>query len=397
MSPSSNSGAGDTGARSPKSPHIVLITTSYPDAAFQPGQESAGAFVHDFALALAERCQVTVVAPSLQAAIARETGLTVHRFSAPSLPLSLLRPGHPAEWPAIFATLRAGQAAVDDVCTQSAVDHLLALWALPAGQWARSAGKRIGAPYSIWALGSDIWSLGRLPLVRRWLRTVLTDATLRFADGYRLCDDVNAIAGKSCDFLPSSRALPPIAPKTLRAAPPYRLAFLGRWHTNKGVDLLLDALHSLPAEDWTRIEEVRLAGGGPLEATVQAGCARLETAGRAISMLGFLGRDEAAALLAWADVLLIPSRIESIPVVFSDAMQALCPVVAMPVGDLPRLVTDYGVGVLADSVDAGAFSSALSQMLRHALPDFQAGLQAAAGAFDVAKTADRFFQAAGLV
>ncbi len=352
--------------------------------------------MYDFALALAERCQVTVVAPSLQAAIVRETGLIVHRFSVPRLPLSLLRPGNPAEWPAIFAALRAGQAAVDNVCAEGAVDHLLALWALPAGQWARSASKHIGAPYSIWALGSDIWSLGRLPLVRRRLRTVLSDAALRFADGYQLCDDVNAIAGRPCEFLPSSRALPLIVPKTLRVAAPYRLAFLGRWHANKGVDLLLDGLHSLSTEDWTRIEEVRIAGGGPLESTVQTGCARLQAAGRPVSKLGFLGRDEAAALLAWADVLLLPSRIESIPVVFSDAMQALCPIVATPVGDLPRLVTHYGVGVLADSVDAGAFGLALSQMLRRALPDFQAGLQAAAGAFDVAQTADRFLQAAGL-
>ncbi len=44
---------------------------------------------------------------------------------------------------------------------------------------------------------------------------------------------------------------------------PYRLAFLGRWHPNKGTDLLLDALHQLRDEDWHRIEAVRIAGGAP--------------------------------------------------------------------------------------------------------------------------------------
>jgi glycosyltransferase involved in cell wall biosynthesis len=83
----------------------------------------------------------------------------------------------------------------------------------------------------------------------------------------------------------------------------------------------------------------------------------------------------------------IPSRIESIPVIFSDAMQMRCPVIAMPVGDLPPLLAEHRCGVLAPTVTAAGFAQALRQALATAPADFAAGLNTAASAFDVAATA----------
>ncbi|MPT43185.1 MAG: glycosyltransferase [Klebsiella sp.] len=70
-----------------------------------------------------------------------------------------------------------------------------------------------------------------------------------------------------------------------------------------------------------------------------------------------MSKPEAEAAIVHADCLLIPSRIESIPVVFSDAMKLGRPVVSMPVGDLPQLVGS-GVGILARQVSSQAFASA---------------------------------------
>lgn len=374
---------------------VLLITTSFPDPALPAGQEAAGAFVQDFARALAASVTVEVVAPGLHSALTGEDGLAVRRFAAPRLPLSLLRPGHPADWRAIVATLRAGQAAVDAACRAARPDHLLALWALPSGAWAQAAARRTMTPVSVWALGSDIWSLGRVPLVRGRLQAVLHRADHRFADGYELAADVAQLAGKPCQFLPSSRRFP-AAEKTLRDGPPWRLAFLGRWHRNKGVDLLLDALARLSEEDWRLIEGVRIAGGGPLADEVGAGCAALQALGRPVSLLGYQDRQEAAALFAWADGVLLPSRIESIPVVFSDALQAGCPLVATPVGDLPRLFGQHSVGELAAAADAPAFAAALARLLRRAPAEFAADLAAAGEVFAVDRTAQRFLAAVGL-
>jgi glycosyltransferase involved in cell wall biosynthesis len=170
---------------------------------------------------------------------------------------------------------------------------------------------------------------------------------------------------------------------------PRRLAFLGRWHPNKGVDLLLDALRLLDEDDWSRIEAVRINGGGPLDRGVRSAARSLSASGRPVEVGGYLDADGAAQLLAWADYLVIPSRIESIPVVFSDAMQARCPVIAMPVGDLPQLLGRYGAGIGVDGADAPALARAIRDATRAPPSRYAAGLARAAHDFQIDLTAAR--------
>ena len=99
-----------------------------------------------------------------------------------------------------------------------------------------------------------------------------------------------------------------------------------------------------------------------------------------------------AELIGWADYLLLPSRIESIPVVFSDAMQAGTPMIATPVGDLPRLFERYEVGMLADDVSASGLQRAIISALDTEVSNYAAGVKTAAADFDVASTAQRFAQ-----
>ncbi|HFQ93169.1 MAG TPA: glycosyltransferase [Anaerolineae bacterium] len=364
---------------------LLLISTSFPDAAYQAGQEAAGQFVYDFAVSLARRARVTAVVPGQQSGVTQEDGVTVRRFGVPALPLSLLKPARPTDWGKIWRTMRAGQTAVAAAVQASPPDHILALWALPSGYWAQKTGR----PYSIWALGSDIWGLGRVPLARGALRRVLQGAVHRFADGYQLAADVEAIGQRPCRFLPSSRRLPARGEKQLATQPPYKLAFLGRWHPNKGVDLLLDALHLLLDEDWRQIAEVRIFGGGPLADVVTAEVERLRANGRPVALGGYLNRREAADLLTWADYLLLPSRIESIPVIFSDALQANTPLIAAPVGDLPRLLADGAAGILAEGVSAAALAAAVRRGLGQPPVSFGDGLAALQAQFDVEETAAR--------
>ena len=222
--------------------HIAIITTSFPER--NPGSEAAGSFVEDFAEALSKQVRVTVIAPGLSRRKDEyRPNLTIRRFSVPRLPLSLLNPVNPAHWPLITRTLCSGQNAVQRLVVELKIDHILALWVLPSGYWARSMWKRYGIPYSAWALGSDIWTLGKIPLVKEMLKIVLRDSFSCFADGYILKKDVEKLSGRSCEFLASARRLPIVGEKNLSISPPYKLAYLGRWHHNKGTDILLDSLH----------------------------------------------------------------------------------------------------------------------------------------------------------
>lgn len=263
----------------------------------------------------------------------------------------------------------------------------MALWALPSGHWARRVAREAGVPYSVWTLGSDIWTLGRLPLVRGHLRRVLRDAQARYSDGLRLAEDTRRIGGREATFLPSTRRIRATRSVPVRGHAPYRLLFLGRWHPNKGVDLLLEALSLLGDEDWARIESVCIFGGGPLQALVQQGVAALRSAGRSVELGGFLNAAAAEAAMMAADFVLVPSRIESIPVVFSDAMKLGCPVLACPVGDLPQLVAEGPCGRVARAVSARAYADLLGETLAAGSAGYRDGVQAMAGRFSLERIA----------
>lgn len=368
--------------------HIAIITTSYPDG--RPGTEAAGSFVEDFAVELSKSLPVSVVAASSENSVSHYTNLTIRRFSVPRLPLSLLNPHLPWQWPAVVQTLWAGRSALRTCIREDRPDHVFAMWALPSGWWAEIEAGRQGIPYSAWALGSDIWSLGRLPGVRQVLKRVLVSASYRYADGLKLCEDVERISDKACAFLPSMRRLPDLRQSGPSNRPPYKLAFLGRWHKNKGSDLLMRALQRLNDEDWERIEEVRVHGGGPLANEIHAAEKALRHADRPVSVGGYLDRNEAASLIGWADYLILPSRVESIPVVFSDALQLGTPVVATPVGDLRLLHERFEFGVLAEAASESALLDAIKRALQTSAADFADGIRRARQEFDLATTVDRF-------
>ena len=373
---------------------VALISTSYPDD--NPGSEAAGGFVEDFARELARSVPVSVVAASRSDSVTNSGNLRVRRFAVPRLPLSLLRPHNPFDWPALVGTLRAGRHALRQAIAEDRPDHVFALWVLPSGWWARAETAAHGVPFSTWALGSDIWSLGRIPLVRGALAAVLSDAEHRYADGLALGADVENLCGKECTFLPSARSLPPLRNAPVARHAPYKLAFLGRWHRNKGIDILMRALLELGHDDWEKIEEVRICGGGPLQADVNAVATRLGADQRPVSIGGFLDKEAAATLIGWADYLLLPSRIESIPVIFSDAMQLGTPLISTPVGDLPRLHAQYGFGILAGEASPGGLRDALRQALEAPAADFVPGVSLARCDFDPAASATRFLQDIGL-
>jgi len=275
-------------------------------------------------------------------------------------------------------------------------DHILALWALPGGYWAETVAREYNVPFSIWALGSDIWSLGKIPLVRAKLRSVLRRAKYRFADGLQLAADVEEICDLPCEFLPSMRRLPRAGSKSLPGAAPYKLAFLGRWHVNKGIDLLFDALSHLNDHDWQKISEIRINGGGPLDERVKSAVQELRTNQRPVSLGGYLDKQDAANLIDWADYLLLPSRIESIPVVFSDSIQLGTPVVATPVGDLPRLHEKYRFGILASATTAAGYAEALHLALNQPAIGFSSSIDIAREDFDLQATIRRFVDRIGL-
>jgi glycosyltransferase involved in cell wall biosynthesis len=103
-------------------------------------------------------------------------------------------------------------------------------------------------------------------------------------------------------------------------------------------------------------------GLGPMESELQRMIDELKL-DCYVYLNGPIQAQELSNYLDSVSFLVIPSRIESIPVVFSDAIQRGTPVVATPVGDLPQIMDEFGCGIVADNVNAEALSAALDKAM----------------------------------
>ena len=222
----------------------------------------------------------------------------------------------------------------------------------------------------------------------------MRDAQRRFADGLQLTDDARQIARKSVEFLPTTRNIHSATLRQPSNSPPYSFVFIGRWHRNKGIDLLLNAIAMLDEEDWMLVREFRVFGGGPLEVTVRQKCEALSKAGRPVVLGGYVNKHQAEIAISNADYVLIPSRVESIPVIFSDAMKLHRPVVATPVGDFCRLFQDSPFGILAAAASPSGICDAIKKALRTCGSEFTQGLNLHAQRFDLKKIAARICETA---
>ncbi|MEU6539919.1 glycosyltransferase family 4 protein [Streptomyces sp. NPDC047000] len=128
------------------------------------------------------------------------------------------------------------------------------------------------------------------------------------------------------------------------------LVSAGALEPHRGHDVLLDASRA-----WCRLDPVPLlvvAGEGPLRPELQR---QIEDEDLPVRLIGH--RDDETALLAAADLALLPSRWEPLSPLAQEALRARVPLVATAVGGIPDLVGDaaelvpYGnARALADAV-----------------------------------------------
>jgi glycosyltransferase involved in cell wall biosynthesis len=171
---------------------------------------------------------------------------------------------------------------------------------------------------------------------------------------------------------------------------PVHLLFLGRLGARKGVPAFLAALVSRPmlARSW----RATLAGDGDV-AHFTAAIARSGLAGR-VDLPGWVDRAGAAALMASADILVLPSFHEALPMAVVEAMAHGVAVIATPVGALPEILCDSKNAILVPPGDVSALTAALVRLiddpaLRRRLG--QAGHAVFLAELDVAVTARQMF------
>jgi glycosyltransferase involved in cell wall biosynthesis len=139
-----------------------------------------------------------------------------------------------------------------------------------------------------------------------------------------------------------------------------KFAFLGRIGKRKGAFDLLEAFAKLAPEHREKSELI-LAGIGELEqARSLAESLNIE---QHITFLGWVDPTGRSELLSKADVFLLPSYNEGLPMALLEAMSWGLPAITTPVGGIPEVVTPNETGLLVDPGDVQQLAEALQSLI----------------------------------
>lgn len=138
-----------------------------------------------------------------------------------------------------------------------------------------------------------------------------------------------------------------------------RVLFLGNLGPLKGVDDLMQAL-ACPGFDHGRLR-VTIAGGGDV-AGYQAKARNLDI-DDFVQLPGWCDQAATARLLAEADVLVLPSYDEVLPLVVLEALANGVAVICTAVGEVPSLLTDRVNALYVKPGDVDGIAAALQRLL----------------------------------
>lgn len=151
----------------------------------------------------------------------------------------------------------------------------------------------------------------------------------------------------------------PALPRRARTPAVPRVLFVGNLSERKGVPELLAALADPALQG--RPLHLTLAGGGDV-AHYAAQAAALGVQDR-VTFAGWTGQDALAALLAQADVLVLPSHDEGLPLAILEALAHGVAVVCTPVGEIPHTLADGREACFVRPGDAASIAQGLARVL----------------------------------
>jgi glycosyltransferase involved in cell wall biosynthesis len=138
------------------------------------------------------------------------------------------------------------------------------------------------------------------------------------------------------------------------------LLALGELGARKGTDDLIAVLStpSLRSLPWQAV----LAGNGPVE-SYRAQIAAAGLSAR-IAVPGWVDMAEVGRLLDRADVLLLPSYNEGLPLAILEGLASAVPIVSTPVGGIPDAVIDGKTGLIVAPGDRNALGKAIENLIQ---------------------------------
>jgi glycosyltransferase involved in cell wall biosynthesis len=147
-------------------------------------------------------------------------------------------------------------------------------------------------------------------------------------------------------FAPGAGVDPPAVPFDRFAL------FVGKLESRKAPDLLLRALAQTPGVNLV------FAGDGPMRGALERLVEELELSGR-VTFLGSLPPARLPRLYERADLVVLPSVSEAMPLVAIEALACGTPVLATRIAGIPAVVEDWETGFLVAPGEVGELAVAL--------------------------------------
>jgi len=247
------------------------------------------------------------------------------------------------------------------------------------GAW---AARRAGAAHLFTMHGSRYYA-GRLQRrIALRLAAFFSDSVVTVSRGLgrHLAKDLWIRSSRIFNVPNGVRAMVPPAQSSLRdelrlGSSDQLVVAVGNLYPVKGHGYLLEAL-ALLAERCPGLH-VAIAGRGELEDPLRARARALQVSDR-FHLLGL--RSDIGNVLAGADVFVLPSLSEGVPLALLEAMLAGRPVVASAVGEVPTVLEGGLAGVLVPPGDAAALANALADLLSDSARARRMGIAAQARA-----------------
>jgi len=352
--------------------NICIITSSFPS---HPEDIAQAPFLGDFMTGLIRRGHQILIFTQDREGAKEEflKGVKVKWFpwSRSSKPLVQLNPYSPVDLFKILSLFFNGRKELFLFIKENKIDTCLALWILPGGYFANQAFRQAKIPYSIWSLGSDVYRYGRNPFLYPMMKRIIQEAKGVFADGFDLSKKIEERFGRKCSFLATTRTIQKDKrdkrdkrDKLDRLDKPYRFLFVGRIEEVKGIDLLLQSMGYLKEE---RVNvHLTVVGRGRMEEWAKTFIEQRGLGGN-VSWMGNVSDQALASLYESTDCVVIPSRSESIPLVFSEALRFNKELIVADVGDMGTLGRQHGVAWVVPPEDVSALKEIMKK--RAALKD----------------------------
>ncbi|HAJ64536.1 MAG TPA: glycosyltransferase family 1 protein [Cyanobacteria bacterium UBA8543] len=160
--------------------------------------------------------------------------------------------------------------------------------------------------------------------------------------------------------LPNPVKIPLQVPQRL-GSQKVNIVFLGRIGQRKGAFDLIQAFASLPTEQKT-CSRLTVAGDG--EGEQARSLVKSLNLTDYITILDWVNQEQRDALLAKADVFVLPSYNEGLPMAVLEAMSWSLPVITTPVGGIPEVITHNQNGLLVTPGNIQDLSEAMQSLIK---------------------------------